>query len=113
MKIRLEATDLNEFQVRNWPWLGTTFCTKKSIFFSVLSSKACQIFKTENKLSGFHYSKQFMHFYSRPKGISAIIIETKVRNTLKWMLCFFKSNLSVFIKMVIGKIIFLPLELTE
>lgn len=49
--------------------------------FSALSSKAHQIFKASDELSGFHHSKQLRHFHSRSKGISAIITEIKTRNT--------------------------------
>lgn len=69
--------------------------------------------KISNKLSGFHHAEHFMHFHSKSKCISAIIIEIKTGNTLKCMLCFFRSNLSLLAKMVIGKTISLPLELTE
>lgn len=102
MKICLEVANLNESQVRNWLLLWTVLYRKINLP-SVLSSTAHQIFKASNELSGFHHSEQCMHFHSRSGDISAIIIEIKTRNTLKWMLCFFKCTLPLFIKAGIGK----------
>lgn len=84
------------------------FCTKKEIFFQTCPAKL-----TDNANINNENAEHFTHFHSRSKCISAIIIEIKTGDTLKCMLCFFRSNLSLLAKMVIGKTIFLLLELTE